>query len=145
MTVALPWWLILIIIVETLPMFLGSAVALTRPAFMGGPDAEAINQAAFIYAARNIAVGIALIVAFALRNGPMLFILILVRLITDLIDLPTLLYFELVTNVPFVVSIFVFLYYIPAVIALWYLWKQLNRGDAGKTPNGGADVGATDT
>ncbi|MEL6830330.1 MAG: hypothetical protein AAFO63_09355, partial [Pseudomonadota bacterium] len=87
-----PWWLTIIIILETLPMFIGPVIALTRPAMMGGSDAEMINQAAFIYSARNVAVGIALIVAFLLKSAPMLFGLILVRLITDIVDLPTLLH-----------------------------------------------------
>ena len=122
----LPLWLTILIVFETLPMFIGPLIALTRPAMMGGPEAETINQAAFIYAARNFAVGIALIVAFVLKNRSMLFALILVRLITDLIDLPTLIYFGLVNNVALVVSIFVLIYYIPAIIALWYLWRSIH-------------------
>lgn len=135
MRIAIPWWLTLIVIIETLPMFIGPVVALSLPAFMGGPGAEEINQAAFIYTARNLAVGFAFIIAFALRNGPMLFILIFIRLFTDLIDLPTLLYFGLASNPYRVVSIFVFLYYIPAIYALWYLWKQMRNGDGIKNSN----------
>ena len=124
-TEKLPLWLAILIVFETLPMFIGPLVALTRPGMMGGPEAGTINQAAFIYAARNFAVGIALIVAFVLKNRPMLFALILVRLITDLIDLPTLLHFGLVNKVALVTSIFFFIYYIPAVIALRYLWRDI--------------------
>ncbi|MEL6486969.1 MAG: hypothetical protein AAFQ13_07490 [Pseudomonadota bacterium] len=124
--ISLPWWLIVLIVFETLPMFLGPYVALTRPAFMGGPDAEAINQAAYIYTARNVAVGVALILATILRSAPMLFVLILVRFITDLFDLQTLLAFELVQYVELNIAIFVFIYYIPAVIALVYLWKRMS-------------------
>lgn len=133
MTIRAPWWLTLIIIIETLPMFLGPVVAFYLPGFLGGPGAEDVNQAAYIYAARNLAVGFAFIIAFALRNGPMLFILIFIRLFTDLIDLPTLLYFDLASNTARVVAIFFFLYYIPAVIALRYLWNQM-RQEIGK-PN----------
>jgi hypothetical protein len=132
MKIALPWWLTLIVIVETLPMFLGPVVALSFPPMLGGSGAEEINQAAFIYAARNLAVGFAFIIAFVLKNGPMLFILIFIRLFTDLIDLPTFLYFGNVSNPLRLVSIFVFFYYIPAVFALWYLWKQL-KSDDGET------------
>ncbi|MEL6416500.1 MAG: hypothetical protein AAFU69_00355 [Pseudomonadota bacterium] len=123
----LPLWLTIIIILETLPMFIGPVIALTRPAMMGGPEADSINQAAYIYAARNVAVGIALIVAFVLKNKHMLFALILVRLLTDIVDLPTLLYFGLASNQILVISIFVFLYYIPAVIALRFLWEPSRR------------------
>jgi|GEM_PF-1205506 len=128
MKVAIPWWLTLIIILETLPMFIGPVVAFALPGFLGGPGAEEINQATYIYAARNLAVGFAFIIAFALKNGPMLFILIFIRLFTDLIDLPTFLYFDLATNTARVVAIFVFLYYIPALFALRYLWKQMRQG-----------------
>ena len=127
----LPWWLIVIIVLETLPMFLGPFVAVTRPAFMGGPEAEVINQAAYIYSIRNIAVGIALILATMLRSAPMLFVLILVRLITDLGDLPTVLTFGLVQNEALTIGIFVLLYYIPALIALRYLWGQMTKSTAG--------------
>lgn len=131
MRVAIPWWLTIVIILETLPMFIGPIVALTVPPMMGGAGAEEINQAAYIYTARNLAVGVAFLIAFALKNGPMLFILIFIRLFTDLIDLPTLLHFGLASNPLRVTAIFVFLYYIPAVFALWYLWKQI-RNDAAK-------------
>ncbi|MGB0922130.1 MAG: hypothetical protein ACPG06_07770 [Alphaproteobacteria bacterium] len=130
MKITLPWWLVIIIILETLPMFVGPYVALTVPQFMGGPDATDINQAAFIYTARNLAVGLAFILATYLRNGQMLFILILVRLFTDIVDLPTLLHFDLASNPYRVGAIFVFLYYIPALIALRYLWQQMNRAKA---------------
>ena len=55
----IPWWLTIIIILETLPMFVGPYVALTNPPFLGGQGAEELNQAAFIYTARNLAVGFA--------------------------------------------------------------------------------------
>ena len=128
--IALPWWLWIIIVLETLPMFLGPVLALNRPGFLGGPEAETINQAAYIYTARNVAVGIALIVAAALRSAPMLFGLILVRLLTDFVDLPTILVFDMVNNKLLTSSIFVFLYYIPAVYALWYLWARMTESKA---------------
>lgn len=89
-------------------MFPRLAVALTRPAFMGGPESEAINQPAFIYAARNFSVCIALIIALALQNATVLFILILVQLISDPVNLPLFLSFDLITNVPLVASIIPF-------------------------------------
>ncbi len=125
MKIKIPVWLWVVIILETLPMFIGPYVAVTRPAFMGGPEAEAINQAAYIYLARNFAVGFAFLIAVHLRNAPMLFILIFVRLFTDVIDLPTVLTFGLASNPGRLIGIFVFLYYIPAVVALRYLWGQM--------------------
>ncbi len=59
----------------------------------------------------------------------MLFILIFIRLVTDLIDLPTFLYFDLASNPGGVVALFVFLYYITALIAMRYIWNQMTKGD----------------
>ena len=125
--ISLPWWLMIIIILETLPLFLGPLGAIANPEFIQGAGAEGLNQATLLYAARNLAVGFAFIIAFALRNAPMLFILIFIRLITDAIDLPTFLAFDTVANIGRVTSIFIFLYYIPAVIALRYLWRVMNE------------------
>ncbi len=125
MKIKVPVWLWVIIVLETLPMFIGPYVALSRPEFLGGPEAEAINQATYIYLARNVAVGIAFVVAAYLRNAPMLFILILVRFLTDLVDLPTFLAFGRSLNAARLIGIFVLLYYIPAVFALRYLWGQM--------------------
>ena len=127
--ISLPWWLTVIIILESLPLFLGPFGAIANPEFIQGTGAEGLNQATLLYAARNLAVGFAFIIAFALRNAPMLFILILIRLITDAIDLPTFLAFDAIANTGRVTAIFIFLYYIPAVIALRYLWKVM-REDA---------------
>ncbi len=132
MKMRIPFWLTLVIILETLPMFIGPYVALTSPGFMGGPEAETISQASYIYTARNFAVGFALLIAWYQRSAPMLFILIFVRLFTDIIDLPTLLTFGLASNPVRVIAIFVFLYYIPALVALRYLWGQMN-GESLKT------------
>ena len=41
-----------------------------------------------LYVARNLAIGLAFLIAIFMRNASMLFILIIVRLITDLIDAP---------------------------------------------------------
>ena len=121
----IPWWLTLIIVIETLPMFLGPIAALNNPTFMGGPGAREVGFSAWIYTARNAAVGIAFIVAYLLRNAPMLFILILIRLLTDLADGPAFLLFGMASNEIRVMAIFLVGYYIPALISLRYLWKQM--------------------
>ena len=125
MKIKLPVWLWLVIVLEILPMFIGPYVALTRPGFLGGPEAETITYAAYIYTARNLAVGFAFLIASYLRSAPMLFILIFVRLFTDIVDLPTFLTFGRSLNTGRLIGIFVFLYYIPAVVALRYLWGQM--------------------
>lgn len=126
-TVRIPAWLWLVIVLETLPMFVGPYLALTRPGVLGGPGVETILFGAYIYTARNLAVGFAFLIASYLRNAPMLFILIFVRLFTDLIDLPTFLAFDRTPNPGRAIGIFVFLYYAPAVVALRYLWHQMKE------------------
>ena len=121
----LPWCLLIFIFLETLPMFLGPLGALTLPGFIGGPDSDSIVFGAYLYSWRNLAVGVAFILATLLRNAPMLFALILVRLVTDIGDFPTLVAFGKSQNPLLLGSIFVFLYYIPAIIALRYLWQQM--------------------
>ena len=126
----MPWWLTVIIVIETLPMFLGPLFALNNPAFLGGPEATAVGFATWLYTARNFAVGIAFVVAYLLRSAPMLFILILIRLLTDLIDGPAFLMFGLASNEVRLIAIFVIVYYIPALIAIRFLWKQMTNSTA---------------
>ena len=125
---SIPIWLTLIIIIETLPMFIGPFVAIFNPSGMPGlaklPEPLGF---ALLYSARNLAVGIAFIIAYILKDTRMLFILILIRLITDLIDLPNFVYHGAFPNPLRLTVLFFCLYYIPAVYALRYLWKQITR------------------
>ena len=125
-----PWWLTVIIVIETLPMFLGPLFALNNPAFLGGPEATEVGFATWLYTARNFAVGIAFVVAYLLRSAPMLFILILIRLLTDLVDGPAVLLFGMASNEIRLIAIFVIGYYIPALIALRFFWKQMTSSTA---------------
>jgi hypothetical protein len=125
---SLPVWLKVIIVIETLPMFVGPLLALLRPDYFPGLDqVPDPGFVAWLYAARNFAVGIAFLVAFVLKDRSMLSILILIRLVTDLFDLPNLLSGGALSNPLLVIAIFVLLYYLPAIYALRYLWKEINR------------------
>ena len=126
----MPWWLTVIIVIETLPMFLGPIFASNNPAFLGGPEATEVGFATWLYTARNFAVGIAFVVAYLLRSAPMLFILILIRLLTDLVDGPAVLLFGMASNEIRLIAIFVIGYYIPALIALRFFWKQMTSPTA---------------
>ena len=126
----MPWWLTVIIVIETLPMFLGPIFAWTNPAFLGGPEATEVGFATWLYTARNFAVGIAFVVAYLLRSAPMLFILILIRLLTDLVDGPAVLLLGMASNEIRLIAIFVIGYYIPALIALRFFWKQMTSPTA---------------
>ena len=126
----MPWWLTVIIVIETLPMFLGPIFALNNPAFLGGPEATEVGFATWLYTARNFAVGIAFVVAYLLRSAPMLFILILIRLLTDLVDGPAVLLLGMASDEIRLIAIFVIGYYIPALIALRFFWKQMTSSTA---------------
>ena len=96
--ILIPWWLYFILFMEIWPMFVGPYLALTNPAFLGGPDASNLVVGSLIYLARNFAVGFAFLIAIYLKNASMLFILIFIRLFTDLIDGPAFLAFGMAAN-----------------------------------------------
>ncbi len=121
----IPWWLTIILFMEVWPMFLGPYWALSDPTFLGSPDATSTVLGDWIYTARNLAVGFAFIFAYYLKNAPMLFILIFIRLLTDLVDGPAFWAFRVPVNQIGFIIIFLFGYYVPAIIALRYLWKQM--------------------
>ena len=125
----IPIWLTIIIIIEILPMFIGPLIAIFSPSRMPGfGGALEATGPMYTYAIRNFAVGMAFLIAFALKDKRMLFILILIRLITDLFDFPAGLYFNGFGSPVRAAFIFVFLYYIPAFFALRYLWKEIKTG-----------------
>ena len=67
-----------------------------------------------LYIARNLAVGLAFLLAIYLRNASMLFILIIIRLATDLVDASLFLTFK-DTNLIGLVFIFSMFCYFPAI------------------------------
>ena len=127
--IQIPWWLYIILFMEIWPMFVGPYLALNNPAFLGGPEASTLIVGSLIYLARNFAVGFAFLIAIYLKNPSMLFILIFIRLFTDLIDGPAFLVFGMAVNEIRLISLFVLGYYIPAIFALFYLWKQIRKSN----------------
>ena len=115
------WWFVIILFMLIWPMFVGPYIALNNPTFFVGSE---VTLSSSLYIARNLAVGMAFIVAIFMRNASMLFILILVRLITDLIDAPVFFAFKDPNFIGLIV-IFMVCCYLPAIFGLRYLWKQL--------------------
>ena len=115
------WWFAIILFMMIWPMFVGPYIALSNPSFFLGTESS-LNSG--LYIARNLAVGIAFLMAIYLKNASMLFILIIVRLITDLIDAPLFFNFK---NSDLIGLIFIFTLfcYLPAILGLRYLWKQV--------------------
>ena len=115
------WWFVIILFMLIWPMFVGPYIAINNPSFFLESE---MTLSSSLYIARNLAVGLAFLFAILIRNAFMLFILIIIRLITDLIDAPVFFAFK---NPDFVGLIFIFALfcYIPAIFGLRYLWKQL--------------------
>ena len=114
------WWFVLILFMLIWPMFVGPYIALNNPTFFVGSE---VTLSSSLYIARNLAVGLAFLVAIFMRNASMLFILILVRLITDLIDAPVFFSFK-EPNLIGLIFIFSLCCYLPAILGLHYLWQH---------------------
>tara|TARA_B100000073_G_C23322714_1_gene407419 strand:+ start:83 stop:484 length:402 start_codon:yes stop_codon:yes gene_type:complete len=108
------------------PMFFGPLIALLNPEFFEGLGDNELSLGSTLFVARNLAIGIAFLFAIYMRNAPMLFILILVRLITDLIDFPA---FQIFRDSPIIGQIIIFLLmcYLPAFFGLRILWKEMKN------------------
>ena len=105
-------------------MFIGTYFALSNPSFFGAEEISELTFGTALYVVRNLAVGFALLLAIFLRNAHMLFILIFIRLITDLFDAPLFILFT--DSDPLrLLTIFISICYLPAIISLRYLWKQM--------------------
>lgn len=115
------WWFSFMLFLLIWPMFVGPIIAILNPSFYGGIE---LNLGSSLFVARNIAVGLAFLLAIYLRNASMLFILIVVRLITDLIDAPLFYIFREPVLIGQLI-IFTLLCYLPAFFGLRYLWQKI--------------------
>ena len=115
------WWFALILFMLTWPMFVGPYAALNNPTFFGESE---LTLSLGLYIARNLSVGLAFLLAIYLRNASMLFILIIIRLATDLIDASLFFTFK-DPNVIGLVFIFSLFCYLPAIFGLRHLWNQI--------------------
>ena len=120
------WLLSFILFLLISPMFFGPLIALLNPEFFEGVGDKELSLGSTLFVARNLAIGLAFIFAIYMRNAPMLFILILVRLIMDLIDFPA---FQIFRDSPIIGQIIIFLLmcYLPAFFGLRILWKEMKN------------------
>ena len=120
------WSLCLILFLLISPMFFGPYIAFVNPEFFQGVGNVELSLALSLYVARNLAVGIAFFLAIYLRNASMLFILIIIRLITDLIDFSA---FQIFRNPPLLnqIIIFILICYLPAFFGLRVLWREMKN------------------
>ena len=120
------WQLSLILFLLISPMFFGPLIALLNPEFFEGLGDNDLSLGSTLFVARNLAIGLAFLFAIFMRNAPMLFILILVRLIIDLIDFPA---FQMFRESPIIGQIIIFslMCYLPAFFGLRILWKEMKN------------------
>ena len=118
------WLLFFVLFLLISPMFFGPLIALLNPEFFEGLGDTELNLGSTLFIARNLAVGLAFLFAIYVRSAPMIFILILVRLITDFIDFPV---FQMFREPPLIgqIIIFTLLCYLPAFFGLRILWKEM--------------------
>ena len=120
------WQLSLVLFLLISPMFFGPLSALLNPEFFEGLGDKELSLGSTLFVARNLAIGLAFLFAIYLRSASMLFILIFVRLITDLIDFPE---FQIFRESPLIGQIIIFtaLCYLPAFFGLRILWKEIKN------------------
>ncbi len=120
------WQLSLILFLLISPMFFGPLIAILNPEFFEGLGDNDLSLGSTLFVARNLAIGLAFLFAIFMRNAPMLFILILVRLIIDLIDFPA---FQMFRESPIIGQIIIFslMCYLPAYFGLRILWKEMKN------------------
>ena len=120
------WQLSLVLFLLISPMFFVPLIALLNPEFFEGLGDKELSLGSNLFIARNLSIGLAFLFAIYIKNGPMLFILVLVRLITDLIDAPA---FQIFREPPLVAQMIIFtlLCYLPAFFGLRFLWKEIRN------------------
>ena len=120
------WQLSLVLFLLISPMFFGPLIALLNPEFFEGLGDKELSLGSTLFVARNLSIGLAFLFAIYMRSAPMLFILVLLRLIIDLIDFPA---FQILRESPIIGQIIIFslMCYLPAYFGLRILWKEIKN------------------
>ena len=121
----LPIWVWIIVLVQILLVFVFSAGTAMSPAdFI--PDVTELNYVIQLYITRNLTVVLGMIGALLLRSHKGLIVILVVRVLTDIADVISVyaLNVEVIkSSVPMVVLLLI----LPALLAIGYLWKRINR------------------
>jgi hypothetical protein len=124
--ISFTWLLSFILFLLISPMFFGPLIAILNPEFFEGAGDKELSLGSTLFVARNLAIGIVFLFAIYMRSAVMLFILILIRLLTDLIDFPV---FQIFRESPIIGQIIIFslMCYLPAYFGLRILWKEMKN------------------
>jgi len=119
----LPIWVWVIALLQIgLVLFFSVGTAMNPAQFI--PDVTDLNYVTQLYLTRNVTVALGIIIALLLKSHKALFLILLVRLMTDISDVVTVyaLNVEVIKeSVPMVVVLLI----IPAIAAVTYLWKRI--------------------
>ena len=121
----LPTWLWVIAIVEiVLVVFFAIGTIMDVGSLI--PDVSEVNYVTQLYLTRNLTAVLGIIIALLLRSHKALFVILIVRMATDIADAISVYAYnaEMVkSSVPMVVVILIII----PLFALWYLWKRIQE------------------
>ena len=119
----LPIWVWVVALVQIfLVVFFSVGTAMNPGNFI--PDVSELNYVTQLYITRNVTVALGIIIALLLRSHKALFVMFIVRVLTDISDVITVyaLNVEVIkSSVPMVVILLI----LPAIAASGYLWKRI--------------------
>ncbi|MCG8371406.1 MAG: hypothetical protein MJA32_12945 [Proteobacteria bacterium] len=123
----LPIWVWLIVLAQILLVsFFSAGTAMSPADFI--PDVSELNYVTQLYVTRNVTIVLGIVGALLLRSHKGLFVVLVVRLLTDIADVITVYALDvevIKSGVPMVVALLI----VPALLASGYLWKRISRGD----------------
>jgi len=122
----LPWWVWIIVAMEAIvPTIFGIATWLDPATYIAG--AQGVTYEILLYITPNLTTALGILLAVLLRSHAAIFILIIVRMVTDASDMINATLNgageNIVQSIPF---LFVLLIVVP-VFALWHLWGRIRR------------------
>lgn len=119
----LPIWVWVIILLQIfLVLFFSAGTAMSPGDFI--PNVTDLNYVTQLYITRNVTVALGIIIALLLKSHKALFLILAVRLLTDMSDVITVyaLNVEVIkSSVPMVTVLLI----IPAMLAVGYLWRKI--------------------
>ena len=122
----LPWWVWVIVIIEAaLPTIFGIATWMNPAGFIEG--AQGVSYEIMLYITRNLTTALGIVLAVLLRSHVAIFILIIVRMTTDMTDMLNATFNgggeSVVQTIPFLIVLLVIL----PLLALRHLWGRIKQ------------------
>lgn len=122
----LPWWVWAIVIIEAaVPTIFGIATWMNPAGYIEG--AQGVSYEIMLYITRNLTTALGIVLAVLLRSHVAIFILIIVRMTTDMTDMLNATFNgggeSVVQTIPFLIVLLVIL----PLLALRHLWGRIKQ------------------